>query len=57
MAQLQLAIDGEVVMTDEYATVIDELFNAKVPKTWMFTGKKNYTFILIILSYTNNILF
>jgi dynein heavy chain len=57
LAQLQLAIDGEVVMTDEYATVIDELFNAKVPKTWMFTGKKNYTFILIILSYTNNILF
>ena len=38
LAQLQLAIDGEVVMTDEYATIIDELFNAKVPRTWMFTA-------------------
>jgi dynein heavy chain len=38
LTQLQLAIDGEVVMTEEYATIIDELFNAKVPKTWMFTA-------------------
>ena len=38
LSQLQLAIDGEVVMTEEYATIIDELFNAKVPKTWMFTA-------------------
>ena len=36
LAQLQLAIDGEVVMTDEYATIIGELYNAKVPRTWMF---------------------
>jgi dynein heavy chain, axonemal len=38
LSQLQLAIDGEVVMTDEYAKIIGELFSAKVPVTWMFTA-------------------
>merc|ERR1711871_302391 len=41
LEQLQLAIDGEVVMTDEYATIIDELFNAKVPRTWMYDATNN----------------
>ena len=41
LVQLQLAIDGEVVMTDEYATIIDELFNAKVPRTWMYDATNN----------------
>ena len=38
LSQLQLAIDGEVVMTDEYAKIIGELFSAKVPVTWTFTA-------------------
>ena len=38
LTQLQLAIDGEVVMTDEYAKIIGELFSAKVPNSWMFTA-------------------
>jgi len=41
LVQLSLAIDGEVVMTDELANLIDELFNAKVPRIWMYDATNN----------------
>ena len=41
LEQLQMAIDGEVVMTDEFATIIRELFDAKVPRTWIYDATNN----------------
>ena len=41
LIQLRQAIDGEVVMTDELATIIGELFNARVPYTWMYDATNN----------------
>jgi dynein heavy chain len=41
LVQLQMAIDGEVVMTDEYATIIGELFDAKTPRTWVYDATNN----------------
>jgi dynein heavy chain len=41
LKQLRLAIDGEVVMTDAYATIITQLFNANVPRAWMYDATNN----------------
>jgi dynein heavy chain len=41
LVQLSLAIDGEVVMTDALATIIDQLFNANVPRVWMYDATNN----------------
>jgi dynein heavy chain, axonemal len=37
LTQIRLAINGEVVMTEEYQSCIDAIFNAKVPTSWLFT--------------------
>lgn len=34
LTQLQLAINGEVVMTSELQDILDSIFDAKVPYTW-----------------------
>jgi len=41
LKQLRLAIDGEVVMTDAYAAIITQLFNANVPRAWMYDATNN----------------
>jgi dynein heavy chain, axonemal len=35
--QLRLAINGEVVMTDALQQCLDAIYEAKVPKEWLFT--------------------
>jgi dynein heavy chain len=37
LKQMQLAIRGEVVMTDELATGIDAMGDAKAPRPWVYT--------------------
>merc|ERR1711871_1022627 len=37
LSQLQLAIRGEVVMTEDLQEALDAIFDAKVPKTWVLT--------------------
>jgi len=37
LTQMQMAIRGEVVMTDELQGALDAIFEAKVPHTWTFT--------------------
>jgi dynein heavy chain, axonemal len=37
LTQLRLAINGEVVMTEELQACLDALFDAKVPSSWLFT--------------------
>ena len=37
LKQLRLAINGEVVMTEELQQCIDAIYDAKVPKEWLFT--------------------
>jgi len=37
LKQLRLAINGEVVMTEELQQCIDSIFDAKAPKDWLFT--------------------
>jgi dynein heavy chain len=37
LQQLQLAINGEVVMTEELQDTLDAIFDAKVPQYWLFT--------------------
>jgi len=37
LKQLQLAIKGEVVMTDELQETLDALFDARVPNLWTYT--------------------
>ena len=37
LKQLKLAINGEVVMTEELQNCLDAIFSASVPKVWLFT--------------------
>ena len=37
LQQLRLAINGEVVMTDALQQCLDAIYEAKVPKEWLFT--------------------
>jgi len=37
LAQLRLAIKGEVVMTEELQDTLDAMFDARVPQMWIFT--------------------
>lgn len=37
LQQLQLAIKGEIVMSEELATTLTAVYDAKVPQTWVFT--------------------
>ena len=37
LKQLKLAINGEVVMTEELQNCLDAIFSATVPKMWLFT--------------------
>jgi len=37
LKQLRLAINGEVVMTDQLQQCLDAIFDAKVPRMWLFT--------------------
>jgi dynein heavy chain len=37
LKQLRLAINGEVVMTEELQQCLDAIYEAKVPKMWLFT--------------------
>jgi len=37
LQQLRLAINGEVVMTESLQECLDAIFDAKVPKMWLFT--------------------
>ena len=37
LQQLKLAINGEVVMTETLQQCLDAMFDAKVPRTWIFT--------------------
>jgi len=37
LKQLRLAINGEVVMTEELQDTLDSMFDAKVPSLWVFT--------------------
>jgi dynein heavy chain len=37
LQQLRLAINGEVVMTEELQDCLDAIFDAKVPQMWLFT--------------------
>lgn len=37
LTQLRLAINGEVVMTEELQACLDAIFDAKVPTSWLFT--------------------
>lgn len=37
LTQLRLAINGEVVMTEELQACLDALYDAKVPSSWLFT--------------------
>jgi dynein heavy chain len=37
LIQLRLAINGEVIMSDQLQDCLDALFDAKVPKSWLFT--------------------
>lgn len=37
LEQLRLAINGEVVMTEELQACLDAIFDAKVPQMWLFT--------------------
>jgi dynein heavy chain len=38
LEQLQMAIRGEVVMTEELSTTLDAIFDAKVPPAWLRTS-------------------
>jgi dynein heavy chain len=38
---VKLAIDGEVVMTEELAETTNNIFNAKVPQRWMYDATNN----------------
>lgn len=42
LQQLRLAINGEVVMTEALQQCLDAIFNAKVPRSWLFTIAGNY---------------
>lgn len=47
MQQMQMAIRGEVVMTDELQGALDAIFEAKVPPTLLFTpGGDEFSWIL-----------
>eukprot|EP00937_MAST-01D_sp_MAST-1D-sp2_P000194 g194.t1 len=47
LAQLQLAIQGEVVMTEELQQALDAMHQAKVPKTWLLTiGGDEFSWLL-----------
>jgi dynein heavy chain len=37
LTSLKLAINGEVVMTEELQLCLDSIFEAKVPQSWLFT--------------------
>ena len=37
LQQLQLAIKGEIVMSEELAATLTAVYDAKVPQTWVFT--------------------
>lgn len=37
LQQLRLAINGEVVMTEALQECLDAIYNAKVPRSWLFT--------------------
>lgn len=37
LKQLRLAINGEVVMTEELQSCLDAIYEAKVPQMWLFT--------------------
>jgi len=37
LAQLRLAIKGEVVMTEELQATLDAMYDARVPQPWIFT--------------------
>jgi dynein heavy chain, axonemal len=37
LKQLLLAINGEVVMTDQLQMCLDAIYDAKVPRMWLFT--------------------
>lgn len=37
LQQLRLAINGEVVMTEDLQQCLDAIFDAKVPRMWLFT--------------------
>eukprot|EP01040_Poterioochromonas_malhamensis_P004773 gene4773-5123_t len=37
LKQLRLAINGEVVMTDQLQQCLDAIYEAKVPRMWLFT--------------------
>ena len=38
LKQMQLAIKGEVVMTDELAGAVEYMGEAKAPHTWIYTA-------------------
>lgn len=38
LQQLQMAIRGEVVMTEELSMALDAIYDAKVPPTWLLTA-------------------
>jgi dynein heavy chain len=41
LVNVQQAIDGEIVMTDELARTTTDIFNAKVPRLWMYHATGN----------------
>tara|TARA_B100000795_G_C22806619_1_gene445355 strand:- start:150 stop:14669 length:14520 start_codon:yes stop_codon:yes gene_type:complete len=41
LKNVQQAIDGEIVMTDELASTTTDIFNAKVPRLWMYHATGN----------------
>ena len=41
LLNVQQAIDGEIVMTDDLASTTADIFNAKVPRLWMYHATGN----------------
>jgi dynein heavy chain len=41
LKNVQQAIDGEIVMTEELAATTNDIFNAKVPRLWMYHATGN----------------
>jgi dynein heavy chain len=50
LKQLRLAVNGEVVMTEDLKLCIDSMYDAKVPRSWLFTvAGDEFSWIILML--------
>jgi len=50
LKQLRLAVNGEVVMTEQLKLCIDSMYDAKVPRSWLFTvAGDEFSWIILML--------